>query len=138
AYKRWQTHGKDLPGRGTIVAEYEPPAGLSPAESGVVLSYRLDTKHVSATIIDLAIRKYIRINEVVKKKLLKDKTTYSFILLNTDWSQLKKHESKILGGIFTGAATTGKEVELDDLKNKFYTTIQSLQSSMPKRLTPEY
>ncbi len=88
AFRRWSRLGKDLHGRGTIIAEYEAPNGLSAAEVSVINSYKLDSKAVSATIIDLAIRKYLRITEVVQKKILKDKKTYEFTLLNTDWSPL--------------------------------------------------
>lgn len=136
AFRRWQTKGKDVHGRDTIIPEYEPPAGISPAEMGVVNSYRLNPKDISATIIDLAIRKYLRIIEETKKKIFKDKKTYSFELLKTDFSGLKDHEQKILNDIFPTLAM-GEIVGLDSLKNKFYKTIRSLGSSLPKQLTQD-
>lgn len=134
AYNRWQRHGKDLKGRGTIIAEYGPPEGLTPAEVGTVNAYGLNARDISATIIDLAIRKYLRIIEVTKKKILKDSKTYQFELLNPDFSGLKAHEQQVLNDLFP-VKTIGETVTLDSLKNKFYKTIQSLQKELPKELT---
>lgn len=134
AYRRWAKNGKDLKGRGTIIPEYGPPKNLSPAEAAVISNYGLNAKDVSATIIDLAIRKYIRIHEATKKKILKDKKEYELELTNDDWSKLKNHEQKILKDIFQDQEL-GKRVELESLKNKFYKTIQDMQASLPKELT---
>src|SRR5690606_15912151 len=88
----------------------------------------------SATIIDLAIRKYVRISETTQKKILKDKKAYEFTLLNTDWSGLKPHETKILRKIFE-TVSVGTTVKLDSLKNTFYLTVKSIATDMPKSLT---
>ena len=134
AFKRWYKYGKDIKGRGVIIPEYSPPDGLSPAEAGVLMNYKLESREVSATIIDLAIRKYLRIIEVTEKKILKDKKTYEFELLKPDFSALKPHEIQILNDLFE-SKQAGERISLSLLKNKFYKTIESLQSSMPATLT---
>lgn len=134
AYRRWRKYGKDLPGRGTITAEYEPPKGLSAAEASVIKNYRLNAADVSATIIDLAIRQYIQIEEIVQKKILKDTKTYNLKLLNTDFSALKPHELKIMRGLFNGDKA-GEVTTLKSLAGNFYRVIQDLQKTMPNDLT---
>ncbi len=136
AFRRWHRHGKDLKGRGVIIPEYESPDKLTPAEVGILLNYKLDPRDISATIIDLAVRKYIRIIETNQKKLLKDKKTYEFEIIKFDWTELKPHEEKILSGIMAGEPA-GKtvRVSLETLKGSFYKVIQNLQSSLPKDMT---
>lgn len=50
-------------GRGTIVPEFTPPENLPPAEAEVICKERFTGKGLSATIIDLAVRGYIHIEE---------------------------------------------------------------------------
>jgi len=137
AFRRWQKHGKDAKGRGVIIPEYSPPK-LTPAEASVVYSYRLSTTAVSATIVDLAIRGYLKIIETKEKKILKDKLNYEFEVVRTDWDELKPHEAKIMSAILaevpTGKATT---VSLDMLKKSFYKTVTKLQGDMPKQLASD-
>ena len=66
----WFYRGRDLPGRGTIVVNYEPPDGLSPAEVGTLIDERVDLRDISAVIIDLAARGYLNIKEIATKSLL--------------------------------------------------------------------
>ena len=60
----WYFRGRDLPGRGAIVVNYEPPDGLGPAEVGTLVDERVDLRDISAVIIDLAVRGYLKIEEV--------------------------------------------------------------------------
>jgi uncharacterized membrane protein YgcG len=54
-------------GRGVIVPQYEPPKGISPAMAGVVLAGMSTSRTWPATIIDLAIKGYLTIEERKKK-----------------------------------------------------------------------
>src|SRR5207247_6946718 len=62
-YWRWYTVGRDVRERETIVPEYEPPDKARPAQLGVILDESADTKDVTATIVDLAVRGYLTITE---------------------------------------------------------------------------
>lgn len=134
AYKRWKKLGKDPKGAGVIVPEYGPPKGLSPAEVGTVIDYNVGTRDISATIIDLAIRKYLKINVEEKRRLLKKNNHYSFELINPNFSSLKPHEKEILEGIFS-LKQKGEVVELSSLKEEFYKTSQSVQKKLSESLT---
>ncbi len=130
----WRKNGRDIKGRSTIIPEYGPPNGLKPLEVDTIMHYKLGNKAISATIIDLAIRKYLRIIETDRKKLLGlSKTkTYSLELLNDDISGLNAYEQQIATAIFGGQKQT---VDLSSLKNKFYKTSQALGKQVPADLT---
>ncbi len=140
AYFYWRKNGKDLKGRGTIIAEYEPPDGLKPLEVGVIADYRADNRDITATIVDLAIRGYIKIIETKKDRLIgKDKVEYSLELRKADFSGLTDFEKSIMQGIFTEIApapgTGANVVTLTSLKNKFYKTVTSVREDVLKSLT---
>lgn len=50
-------------GRGTVVAEYEPPEGLPPAVGEVIVNESISSKTWPATIVDLAVRGHVTITE---------------------------------------------------------------------------
>ncbi|MDQ5955305.1 MAG: hypothetical protein QG621_308, partial [Patescibacteria group bacterium] len=54
-------------GRGTIVPEYDPPEHLPPAMADVVVHGSLSSKAWAATVVDLAVRGYVRIVEDKKQ-----------------------------------------------------------------------
>lgn len=56
-----------LPGGRVIVPEYEPPQNLPPAMAEIITKEKLTIRGISATIIDLAIRGYIRIGQEERK-----------------------------------------------------------------------
>jgi len=132
AYRYWYKNGKDIKGRGTIIPEYGPPDNLGPLAVDTIAHYKLGTKAISATIIDLAIRKYLKIIETTKDKLIGKDKVYSLQLLTTDFSKLNSYEQQVLEAIFGGELKT---VELNSLKNKFYKTSQGLQKQLPADLT---
>lgn len=73
----WYTRGRDPKGRGTIVAEYEPPESVGPALAGVLYDERVDMRDISAEIIALAVTGHIRIHRF--------ETTTLLILTETDY-----------------------------------------------------
>lgn len=99
-YLYWLKSGRDTPGRGTIIAEYEPPLGLSPAEVGLIYDFQATDREISATLVDLAIRDFIRVHREPKKKFLGTHMSYSFELINENVLDLKPHEKALLNGLF--------------------------------------
>src|SRR5207302_4089785 len=51
-----------------VVVEFGPPQNLRPAELGLILDESADTKDVTATIVDLAVRGFLTIGEVPGKR----------------------------------------------------------------------
>ena len=59
---RWRDH----PGRGTIIAQYEPPAGISAMEAADLVGH--PDKGVTATILERAVAGELRVIETGRKK----------------------------------------------------------------------
>ncbi len=57
----WRRHGKD-PEEGPVVTRYEPPAGYSPASLRYINQMYYDDKAMTAAIVNLAVKGYLRIN----------------------------------------------------------------------------
>ena len=128
----WRTWGKD-PDRRSVNPEYEPPGGMTPAEVGTLVDNRPDTRDITATLVDLAVKGHLRIEETETRALfglIKD-SDYRFVRLTNeaDWSPLKPHEKTFLRGIF-GTTAYLTEVALSDLKNEFYRTMSSIRSDL--------
>jgi uncharacterized membrane protein YgcG len=117
--------------RESVVREYLPPAvtrggrRYRPAEIGTLLDERADTLDVSATIVDLAVRGYLRITEVPKKWLF-GSTDYTLEKLKPDDAELLLYERKLFEGLFED----GDTVEMSDLKNEFYTTLAEVKKRL--------
>ncbi|MBS1853042.1 MAG: DUF2207 domain-containing protein [Acidobacteria bacterium] len=121
-YALWHSKGRDPdPGR-SVAPMYEPPPDISPAEAGTLMDDKIDPRDITSTLVDLAVRGYIKIEETNETTLLvfhnKD---YVFHLLKpvTEWQGLTPHERVMLQNIFEG----GQETRLSSLKNRFYKTI---------------
>jgi uncharacterized membrane protein YgcG len=59
----WRRYGRDPGGTPTVKPEYAPPEGMLPAAGGVLVSERAVPRDFVATLVDLAIRGYLRIEE---------------------------------------------------------------------------
>lgn len=136
-FSRWLRTGKDDKGRGTIVPQYGPPDGLKPLEAGTLIDFKTDNKDITATIIDLAIRKYLKIIENKESKMLrKDKLTYVLQLVNNDYTGLTQHETTLLNELFN-QKTIGEMVTLDKARSSLYTTAKTIRSEVAAKLTTE-
>lgn len=60
---RWYFMERFRTGRGTIIPEYAPPENLPPAMAEVLVRERLTQKAWAATVIDLAVRGFLKIEE---------------------------------------------------------------------------
>jgi hypothetical protein len=92
--------------------EFVPPDNIRPGQLGVIRDETADTVDVSATIIDLAVRGYLRIEEIPDRKGRPD--DYRFVRL-TKSGGLLDYETYLLQELFE----SGPSVELSTLKNKF-------------------
>ena len=128
AFNTWRRYGKDPQGSGTIVPYYDVPENLSVAEVSAVINNTLKTKDISAMIIQLAIKGYIKIKQEKVGTVFKS-TRYTFYKVDDDKKNqktLSDEEEDLLQYLFSygknGVVTT------DDLEDKFYTKVDKLQS----------
>ncbi len=137
----WHARGRD-PRRGVLVVLYEPPKSLTPGELGMLLDNSPDMRDVTATLVDLAVRGYLIIEEQEHRKLfgLLSSKDYLFRLRKpeTAWTQLKPHEQHVLAGLFRGVRldipdrTAGDygSVTLSTLQNKFYKELSGIKDRL--------
>jgi uncharacterized membrane protein len=128
----WWTRGRD-PRLRPITAQYEPPNQLTPGEVGTLVDNSADMRDITASIVDLAVRGYITIEEHQKDRMLglmHDKD-YNFIVQKdrSEWSKLKPHEQTLLEGLFT-VGTVGESVSMSSLENHFYTNLPGIKSNI--------
>jgi uncharacterized membrane protein len=129
----WSRYGRD-PAVGTVVTRYEPPSGMSPAFAGTVMDGTTDHRDIAATLVDLAVRGYVVINEFPKSSLfgLSRGRDYSIARVTpAPPGALAAHETLMLEGLF---AKNSELVSMDDLENSFYTTLSRMGSVLRKQL----
>ncbi len=66
---RWLKTEKFPKDNKTVVAEYEPPEHLKPAMAEIITTEKLTNKGLSASLIDLAVRGYVKIEEDKSKDI---------------------------------------------------------------------
>src|SRR4029453_14234974 len=77
----WNYKGRD-PSPGVSVAPmYEPPAGMTPAEAGTIIDDAVDTRDITSTIVDLAVRGYLKIEETKEQGIIFKTKDYVFHLI---------------------------------------------------------
>jgi uncharacterized membrane protein len=127
----WSTRGRE-PRVGPVAVQYAPPEGMSPAEAGTLVDEDAAMRDITATIVDLAVRGYIVIEEKEKSQMLGllHNKEYVFHLKKStkEWAGLKSHELMLLAGIFSNGAQT--EVELSSLQNEFYKNLPGIKNSI--------
>jgi hypothetical protein len=132
---------KPLLARETVVVEYTPPAvgrgrRMRPAEIGLLLDERADTLDVSATIVDLAVRRHILIKELPKEGIFGVFKSQDYELVREPGVEetsssgsrdgLLPYENRLKDALFE----TGETVKLSALKNKFHEDLAEVKSDL--------
>jgi uncharacterized membrane protein YgcG len=122
----WRSQGRDPAGGTAVPVRYEPPQALSPAEVGTVLDERVDLVDVTATLLDLAVRGHLRIEEVESSGFLflRDRD-FRLVKLPSDGA-LRPHEALLLERLFA----TGDTVLVSSLKNRFHAHLPAIRAAV--------
>jgi hypothetical protein len=111
--------------QGTAPVEFAPPDDLRPGQMGTLLDEVANPLDVTATIVDLAVRGYLVIEEVPKEHWWG----------RTDWTlkrrapadeALLEYEESLLTGLFE----TGDEVRVSSLKARFVDRLRKVQDAL--------
>ena len=154
AYRAWVRRGRD-PKERAITVRWEPPEELSPAEAGTLVDHRPDIHDIISTLVELAVKGYVVIEEQKKTGFLKFGEEYVFHLVRprSEWGDLLSHQRRFLdglfkhrsdgiGGILKGALgidddagvgappETVASVKLSDLKTEFYKEIPDIKDAI--------
>ncbi|MGB6875183.1 MAG: DUF2207 domain-containing protein [Candidatus Acidiferrales bacterium] len=125
----WYSNGRD-PRRNPISVQYEPPDKLTPGEAGTLVDNEVAMRDITATIVDLAVRGFLKIEQQDTNQAMGLVHHKNFIFHRTkaasEWTSLKPHEQELLGALFDDG--TSDVVSLTDLQNRFYVHLPAIRN----------
>ena len=124
----WWTRGRD-PEKDAVTVQYEPPDKLTPGECGTLVDNEAAMRDITATLVDLAVKGYLTIEQKDEEHLLglSHSKEYIFHLKQpaAQWSNVRPHEREMLSALFDDGANT--DVKMSDLQNHFYTHLPTIR-----------
>jgi uncharacterized membrane protein YgcG len=108
--------GESSASLGGAVTEYVPPEGIRPAQAGLLMDEVVNPAAISATVVDLAVRGYLRIEED-PFDTDGDKPDWRLVKLKPADNDLLEYERVLLEGLF---GSRGGSVQLSNLEKQFY------------------
>ena len=111
--------------KGEAPVEFAPPEDLRPGQIGTLIDEQANTLDVTATIIDLAVRKYLVIEEIEKHGWF-GKPDWKLTRQDKAADDLLTYESKLLDALFA----TGEEVLMSGLKTKFHEQLMEVEHAL--------
>lgn len=114
-----------LEGGRSAPVEFAPPEGLRPGQVGTLVDEQANTLDVSATIVDLAVRGYLLIQELPDEGWFA-KPDWRLIKLEKPDDELITYERRLLDGLFRD----GNEVTLSSLRTTFHERLEGVEESL--------
>lgn len=133
-YLLWYMRGRDRPVG--LVAEYitEPPTDMPAGVVGTLVDETADVKDVIASIVDLARRGALRMEEEKKEGFLGIGSGRDYIFhLEDPGKATRPYEQTLIQRIFG----KGQERRMSDLRQKFYTAIPVLRNQLYQEVVSE-
>ena len=117
--------------RAPVSVQFQPPQGTRPGEIGTLVDEKADAVDVTATIVDLAVRGWLRIEEVPREDPSKKPDDWTLARLRRGSEGLLPFEATLLADLFE----KGQEVRLSDLRTTFAASLANVQSLMYDHVT---
>ncbi len=108
--------------RRQTTVRFTPPDGMRPGQVGTLIDEHANTVDVTATIIDLAVRGYLRIEEIEGS----DRDWWLRILAPAPEAELLAYELALMQAIFRGRDA----VRMKDLEDTFAADLKATQSRL--------
>ncbi len=126
----WYLRGRDPAVK--LPTDYltEPPSDAPPGVAGALVDEKADMQDILATLVDLARRGYLQIEERATRGMLTTSSDFTFRRTDKPDDDLLPYEKTLLSKLF-GRKT---ERRLSDLKNKFYQAIPEIQKGIYEQL----
>ncbi len=109
--------------------QYEPPDKLTPGECGTLVDNEAAMRDITATLVDLAVKGYLTIEQKEESHLLglTHSKDYIFHMKKppAEWTAARSHEQEMLSALFDAGASP--DVKLSDLQNHFYTRLPAIR-----------
>ena len=122
AFVFWMKRGRD-PGEDTVQVQFDPVDGATPAELGTIVDNTADTRDIASTLVDLAVRGYIRIEETAQSKILGLGEHADYIIhivrKHAEWVGLRPHEIRCLGALSSASPFDPFTILVAQLRNTF-------------------
>lgn len=106
--------------------EFVPPDNLRPGQLGTLVDFTANPLDVTATIVDLAVRGYLVIEEIPGEGGFLHKPDWKLTKKKEPDAELKDYERKLLEALFDD----GNEVQLSDLRYTFHTKMEEIQGAL--------
>jgi uncharacterized protein (TIGR04222 family) len=114
-----------LVGHEETPVEFVPPDHLRPGQIGTLIDFAANPLDVTATIVDLAVRQYLTIEEIEGTGWT-HKADWKLTKKKEPGDELKPYERELMNGLFED----GGEVQLSDLRQKFAARMQKVQKAL--------
>ena len=140
-FNLWRARGRDVDGGLPAQVEWSPPKDMTPAEVGTLMNERVDMADILSTLIDLAARGYLVIEDLSTKGIVGNigaTTDYAFTRTGKQIpldAPLRAHEQTFLRGLFNSTDANAGRVTLASLKDRFYIHLPQIRESIYRDLT---
>ncbi|GAB3224724.1 DUF2207 domain-containing protein [Algoriphagus aestuariicola] len=126
----WLRFGIDPP-KPTVIPLFDPPANLSPASVGMVSKGFYWQDFVTASLVNLAVKGYLRIEEKTKESLfgLFKQKEFELVQEKLDGGALPKEEARLLSTLFSSGQRVTLNGKYDPVVGKAVENFQSSLSS---------
>jgi hypothetical protein len=117
----------------SVAPLYEPPQGFTPAEIGLLIDDRIDPRDICATLVDLAVRHYVKLEECKPEQgYFSDEPDYLVRLIKQpeEWGELAAHERTMLFHTFYG----GQWTKLSSLRLRFPDIVPYMKTDIMRAL----
>jgi uncharacterized membrane protein len=144
-FKEWWEKGKDPKIKKPIVVQYEPPNNLRPAEVDLIMNQKVQPKDIAATLLDLAVRGFIKIRQVKMGAIFKE--DYELIKLKDADETLSDYERELLSVVPSQGTILLSSLKKDlsfskiiEIMDKVYFRISSLEYFLadPKKVVRKW
>jgi uncharacterized protein (TIGR04222 family) len=105
--------------------EFAPPDDLRPGQVGTLIDERANTLDVTATIVDLAVRRYVVIEEIAKHGWF-GKPDWKLVKQPAPGDELLTYERTLVDRLFE----TGDEVLVSELRAKFASKLHEVEQAL--------
>ncbi len=108
-----------------VPVEYRPPDDLRPAQLGLIVDERVDAVDVTSTLVDLAVRGHLRIEEAQEGGWFR-RADWKLVETDPSREDLLGYERLMMDGLFDGR----HEVLVSDLKGTFASDYQKVETAI--------
>ena len=120
----WNRYGIDPP-KPTPYPLFASPQGYSPSSLSYIARESYKANKLPASIINLAVDGYIRVDEISSNGLFKRNKAYKLTLLNKDFSKLYREDKALLDRLFASGDSVAIDGEYDSSIKSAYEAHQS-------------